>query len=505
MTRIWHGERVSLDAIGEARKGIESINRMVPGAMAHAAIPEFTPFNYLFPNLQEDPDNLLPATDPAATVKYLIMLGETMRDKDEDPAFDSTLPAGYTYFGQFVDHDVTLLAESSDINLENPELKPLTLAEVREKIKNVRTPTLDLDSVYGATSDGTPVPRHCAELLLSVVSPSGQKPAGKDENNDLPRKAKEPGKPEIDREALIGDARNDENLIISQLHVAFIRAHRNLVQSRMSLDEAKEILVQHYQWLIIHDFLRKIANTSIVDDILTHGNRIFRPKACEFYMPLEFSAAAYRFGHSMVRSKYDYNVNFNKETAAPLGQLFAATRFQGREFEQYETLPEKWIIEWDRFMANRARQIDTRMVEPLFDLPDQPGSSMKIKSLAVRNLLRGYLLRIPVGQKVAEAIGQKPMSPKAIENVAANEAQLQVLRDANFLEKTPLWFYILAEASGRNELGPVGSTIVAEVLIGLIRWSKHSILKQPEWKPTLGTKPGQFFLRDFFNFAGVWK
>jgi hypothetical protein len=507
MARIPHGERVSLDAIVEARKDIESINTEIPGALAHSTIPEFTAFNYLFPNLQEDPANLLPDKDPAATVENLKKLGETMRDSGDNSAFDSALPAAYTYFGQFVDHDITLIAESADINLEDSELKPLTVAQAQEKIKNVRTPTLDLDPLYGATLDGTPVPRRCGELLLGTVSPSGNKPTGKDSSNDLPRKEPMLGQPKIDRAALIGDPRNDENLIISQLHVAFIRAHRNLIQSRMDFDEAKQTLIQHYQWLIIHDFLRKIADTSIVDDILMHGNRIFRPKVCEFYMPLEFSAAAYRFGHSMVRSKYNYNVNFNNETAATLGQLFAATRFAGKDFEEFATLPEKWIIDWERFLTtNSARQIDTRMVEPLLDLPDQPGTSIKkIKNLAVRNLLRGYLLRMPVGQRVAEAISWKPLSPKEISSAAANEAQLKILRDAGFLERTPLWFYILAEATGRNELGPVGSTIVAEVLIGLVRWSKHSILKQPEWKPTLGPRPGQFFLRNFFEFAGVWK
>ena len=488
-------------------KEIESINTKTPGALARSPIPEFTAYDYLLPDLQKNPDNLLPSDNPAETVRYLTRLGETMRDEPENPDFNSTIPAGYTYFGQFVDHDLTLTAEAKDIDLERPELAPLSLAQVQEKIKNVRTPTLDIDPLYGATSDGRSVPRHCGELLLSLVSPSGQKPPGKDNNNDLPRKPKTPDRPDIDREALIGDPRNDENLIISQLHVAFIRAHRNLVRARMSFDDAKEMLVRHYQWLIIHDFLRKVANTEIVDDILTHGNRIFRPKRCEPYMPLEFSAAAYRFGHSMVRSKYDYNVNFNKETAATLGQLFAATRFQGKEFEEYETLPEKWIIEWDRFVerrGNRARKIDTRIVE--FDLPQQPGTSVKkIKQLAVRNLLRGYLLRMPVGQKVAAALGCPVMSPAQIERAAANKEQLEVLHEGKFLERTPLWFYILAEASDRYELGPVGSTIVAEVLIGLVRWSKHSILKQPDWKPTLGQKPGLFFLEDFFRFAGVWK
>jgi hypothetical protein len=226
------------------------------------------------------------------------------------------------------------------------------------------------------------------------------------------------------------------------------------------------------------------------------------------FMPLEFSAAAYRFGHSMVRNTYNYNLNFNNLTAATLEQLFNATRFRG-EFDQFDHIPEKWIIQWENFLdggANRARRIDTRIVNPLARLPQMPGlSRMRIRNLAVRNLLRGYLLRIPTGQTVAKALSVSVMSEEEIARAAANDDQLNVLSKNDFLKRTPLWFYILAEASDRNELGPVGSTIIAEVLIGLIRWTENSILSQPGWMPSLGPEPGRFTLTDFFRFAGVWR
>lgn len=496
-----------LNNVERAREEIKAINVKLRGAMAPATIPAFTPFDYLFKDLQSNPDNLLPADDPETTVKNLINLGQTMRDPgDNNPHYDSGIPSAYTYFGQFVDHDIVLESRLKDINLEDPKLKPLSLSEVRQKIKNARTPAFNLASMYGLASDGTPVPRNRAELLLGVVSPSGNKPPGKNEFNDLQRKPRAPKTPWIDREALIGDPRNDENLIISQFHVAFLRTHRALVMNGRSFEEAKKTLVQHYQYLILNDFLIRIANKDIIDDILRHGNRLFRPPEFGLYMPLEFSAAAYRFGHSMVRSKYDYNVNFQNATAATLGQLFNATRFIGVDFESFDHIPEKWIIEWEHFLdggTNHARRIDTQLVEPLFELPDQPGAPpIRQKSLAVRNLLRGYLLRLPVGQKVAESIGKRPMSETEIERAAANAEQARVLRETNFLRRTPLWYYILAEATGRNELGPVGSTIVAEVLVGLVRESEHSILNEPGWKPTLSA--GHFTLRDFFRIAGVW-
>ncbi len=85
--------------------------------------------------------------------------------------------------------------------------------------------------------------------------------------------------------------------------------------------------------------------------------------------------------------------------------------------------------------------------------------------------------------------------------------QPAILKESGFLTRTPLWFYILAEAafySRGHHLGPVGSTIVAEVLIGILHNSTDSILGDPHWRPTLGDTPGQFDLEDLLKLAGVF-
>jgi hypothetical protein len=514
MVRVRHGELISLSQLDEAISEVHKINARLRLASAPVRISGPTQFDYMFPKLQSDPGALLPDDKPEETVENLKKLGETMSEPGTNTEFDSVTPAAYTYFGQFVDHDITLELQSDELrDLDNPELKPLPPDVIRNEIKNRRTPTPDLDSVYGVTSDGEPVPRVCSDLVVSPVSPSpgiGPRPKGKDEHNDLPRKIRSDDH-EVDREALIGDARNDENLIISQMHVAFLRAHRALVVGRgLTFNEARKTLVQHYQWLIVHDFLKRIAGKEVVDEILTYGHRFYRPHdpPCGLYIPLEFSAAAYRFGHSMVRSSYDYNDNF---PAATLKQLFSITAFSG-ELGGYEHVPEAWIIQWEKFMdgGNRARRIDTGLVNPLSALQDTQGQPIRGTkgNLAVRNLLRGYLLRIPVGQQVAQALGLRALSAKEIERVASevNPEQVKVLRESKFIEHTPLWYYILAESAARSPgmLGPVGRTIVAEVLIGLVRWSDDSILSRPGWEPTLGSRPGRFTLEDFFRLAGVW-
>jgi hypothetical protein len=516
MAPVRKSESRSINQLEAAVSGIRKINTDLRLASAPVKIIELTNFDYMFPELQSDPDALLPEDKPAKTVENLIKLGLTMRETGDDPSFDSTIPAAYTYFGQFVSHDITLELESDEIsNLNDPELKPLSRDVIRSNIKNRRTPFPDLDSVYGVTRDGTPVPRVCSELVVSPVSRSpklGPRPSNKDMNNDVPRRPRSED-PMTDREALIGDARNDENLILSQMHVAFLRAHRSLLRDRgLTFNEARKTLAQHFQWLIIDDFLKTIAGEEVVNNILTYGFKFYRPPKCGscacIYMPLEFSVAAYRFGHSMVRSSYDYNDNFRDAT---LNQLFSLTAFSG-ELDNFEHVPESWIIQWEKFLhgGNNARKIDTRIVEPLYALPGgtgRPEQGAK-SSLAVRNLLRGYLLRMPVGQRVAQALGIPVLTRQEIERVASevSQKQVEVLQRSKFIDRTPLWYYILAESAARSDggLGPVGGTIVAETLIGLVRWSEDSILSQPGWRPTLGPRPGSFTLKDFFSLAGVW-
>lgn len=469
-------------------------------------------FGFLFDDLQEDDDNLL--AENSETRNALVRLGEAMNDRDETGARDSTIPGAYTYFGQFLDHDITLELKSNKIaDITSNDLRPLDIAVIAKDLQNARTATLDLDSVYGS-----PAPRDedSKKMLIGQVSSSGGRPSGKDDDNDLPRSGRSEN-PKKDRAAQTGDPRNDENLVVAQMHVAFLRAHNELVDRGRTFQQARRLLRRHYQHVVLHDFLKRIVDPRVVDDLLENGNRIYHPEREHFFMPLEFSVAAYRFGHSMIRGTYNYNVNFQSAT---LDELFMFTALSG-QLAEFDTLPENWIIEWERFLPgfgafDRARKIDTRLVEPLDQLKNVDGTVLPpvLKSLASRNLLRGYLLRLPTGQAVARSLRQKlsgvrriPVLKGAeIKGAVRNESQIKILEDAGFLNRTPLWYYILAEAAleGGNRLGPVGGTIVAEVLFGLIKRSEHSILNLSDWEPTLPSEtPGQFTLSDLLRFAGV--
>jgi hypothetical protein len=521
MPRLPHAMVTTWDEFRSARNVLSARSADIPLGFAVVRPVDTQDFGFLFPELQDDSANLLP--EARETRDNLISLGKTMRDTDAaaDDG-DSEIPSAYTYFGQFVDHDITL--ETTSANLQEllvPDLAPLSLDKIEEEIRNGRTATLDLDSVYGLPAPrDSQSPRKMKIGQVTKLNGAGKpllRPLEKDDDNDLPR---EPRSVDFthDRAALTGDPRNDENTIIAQLHLAFLKAHNRLIDQGKTFREARISLRLHYQHIILHDFLKRIADPQIVDDIIDNGNRVYDPDEEHFFMPLEFSVAAYRFGHSMVRAAYDFNLNFNTSgeqstIPADLGLLFTFTALSG-ELGNFDTLPENWIIEWKNFVDvgapfNKARLIDTKLVEPLFELTNLLGQRRHgdRARLAVRNLLRGYLLRMPTGQAVARALQLHVLTSDEIKQGAVSDDQVQALQTGGFLERTPLWYYILVEVAilveGRH-LGPVGSTIVAEVLVGLARRSPNSILARKDWQPTLPSQePGTFTLTDLLRFAGV--
>ena len=393
---------------------------------------------------------------------------------------------------------------------------------IRNDLKNLRTATLELDSLYGP-----PAPRafpNLNKMLIGrVTSLEGTeapslRPTGKGDDNDLPR---EPRSPDFahDRAARIGDPRNDENLIVAQLHLAFLKAHNRLVDQGRTFAQARRLLRQHYQHIVIQDFLKRVADPAIVDRILQQRQPLLR-RPGRAVLP----AAGVHRGRLPVRPHHDpRRLRLQPQLQpqrrpgtfpADLGLLFTFTALSG-ELGDFDTLPENWIIEWERFVdtgtgaANKARKFDTKLAGGLFHLQTVKGQEetpADAARLAVRNLLRGYGLRMPTGQAVANHLGLTPLTATQLKAAAASTTQAGVLQNTGFLTRTPLWYYLLAEAKhhGGQRLGPVGSTIVAEVLIGLVRRSDDSILRTPGWTPTLpAATPGRFELADLLRFANV--
>jgi Animal haem peroxidase len=555
LTNVHHGGHVVVDDLA-----VVDPTRAATATVTWADVKKIsTPFGYLFDDLRGDyPAAHLPADSAATVVASLKALGTAMVEQPGDPAAaDSTIPPIYTYWGQFVDHDLTANTDrNDDIGITDLPLEPLQPEKVVSDLRNLRQPQLNLDSVYGNGPDFSGLPDqvpYTGDTLDVGSLRSG--PPGNDvlAGHDLPR--------DTTGIARIGDARNDENLVVAQLHTAFLKFHNAVltwfaanpgspVTGDGSFARARQLVEWHYQWITVHDFLKKIARTDVVDGLL---DGTITPRfgidentpPDKVFMPLEYSVAAYRFGHSMVRAAYDWNSNFGfprvptppgpppTGPAAGFDLLFA---FTGGGQLLGAKLPDNWPAQFERLTgadprpasadkavpARFARRIDTHLAPPLGNLNNQAvdETSMRIRRilrrLAVRNLLRGYRLAIPTGQAVARSLGIPPLTRAQLITPEPPQQPApflpspvdDALVDGGFLEDTPLWFYVLREAEvleGGQRLGPVGSRIVAETILGQLRADPTSFLSQG-WDPsqgvTIGADPVDSIIR-FLQFAGM--
>ena len=474
----------------------------------------------------------------------LMDLGKAMTSSFDPPkdgfdAEESGIPALYTYFGQFVDHDITFDPMTTLIQHSDPDA-----------LTDFRTPALDLDNVYGRGPGDQPYmyDNGGPKFLLGDALDNGA--------TDLPRNTAKP------RRALIGDPRNDENSIVSQLQGLMLRFHNRVVDDNDKLEfpALQRIVRWHYQWVVIHDFLAKIVSAAVLDALKTNGKydksklKFFHWKNDPF-MPVEFSVAAYRLGHSMIRPGYRLNdddttllpifpIPPNTFPDIPKGIPDGLTGFQemaknrgidwGRlidledDVRAYGGDPDT-IKPADAEMKARlqfAYRIDTSVVTPLSVLPSTVVSDPP-PSLPQRNLIRAFELGLPTGQDVARAMGVVPLKDseivigKAVDSPSAGDivGKLSDLPQLSaFLGKCPLWTYILAEAArtqtslpisvtgGKQittpQLGQVGGRIVAEVFLGMLFGDKDSFLSaDPHWIPTIRNKGTEFALRDLVAYA----
>ncbi len=426
-----------------------------------------------------DPDKLPPAYVPADVLQELGRQGGPMDGGSRKDRTD-TVPVGQVIFGQFIDHDITLDVMSQFGRVNDPQ-----------DITNQRTPTLDLDCIYGAGPEPHPFLYHNsgpfagAKLLTGADEPGADAEAAA----DLFRAPAVPGPGR--GPAIIGDPRNDENRVISQMQLGIIRFHNKICDDIHAADglegselfeEARKVVTWHYQWAVVNDFLVHMCGRPVVSDILACGRKYYCGK--EPYIPVEFSVAAYRFGHSMVPMK------INIRNGGGLQEFFGPVLGEG--FSRVAS--QDAVVEWGELLetggpgsVQKAEKLDTKLATDLLALPFITSGE---NSLATRNLLRGNSFLLPGGDKVAEYMEQPE---KDIREVMAKIASLSNNR---ITEGAPLWLYILAEAEeiGRQTsecdfeqgegLGPVGARIVAEVMIGLLELDPTSYLgENRNWVP----------------------
>jgi hypothetical protein len=446
------------------------------------------------------------------------------------PGHAGKVPAGYTYLGQFVDHDLTF--DKTVVTLGD-DVSPADLLQGR-------SPTLDLDSLYGAgPSDPVSAEFYADDRHLKVGKTVRVPPDRARVGFDLARKGTTESGPNK-RRALIPDHRNDENLAVAQHHLAMIRFHNRVVDTldpdtppNERFSRARRIVVLHYQWMLRTDYLRRICDRAIVDEVFASGRKVFEVGASPFTMPtmpVEFSVAAFRLGHSMIRKSYDWNRRFSG-TAGSLEFLFEFSGTSGFLAEGDRALPSNWIADWRRLYSftsvgrpdlkpppgagNLARGIDTILAESLQFLP--PGSfggtdadfGTIQANLAFRNLTRAGMVKLATGQQMVQRLKNKGV---AVTKLTANQliegdggavlTELTATQRQRFLEDTPLWFYILREAElNDGKLTGVGARIVAETFHRAIEGSTFSIVRSPGFRPRLGKVTNRFTMADLLLFA----
>jgi hypothetical protein len=471
------------------------------------------------------------------------------------------IPAGYTYLGQFIDHDITFDPASSMQKRNDPEA-----------LVDFRTPALDLDCLYGRGPEDQPYMFQDDGVRFNLgvaLTRSGQASKA----NDLPR-ASTSNAPASARRAIIGDKRNDENVIVSQLQGVFLKFH-NAVADKFqnpTFEHVQRLVRWHYQWIVLYDFLPRMVNAKTYKAVLRHLANVADGDVAKgiktasitaknntgadklspdlkFYnwrndpfMPIEFAAAAYRFGHSMVRPIYRLSTELKTGGIVSDGRRAIFAGQQDHGLNGFDGFPLDWGLDWALYFELKkklgdpatgvhrvqpAYKIDPSLVNPLAFLPefselpvDNDGNltakAGQLPNLALRNLLRGRAMELPFGQDVALAMGIQPLTnaqlqigKAAVPDIDTNPTIKSLIDQAHnagkvssFENGVPLWYYILAEPladwakavkahqkakpqATEEELnaipvrlGEVGGRIVMEVLVGLILADPHSFLSQ---------------------------
>ena len=535
---------------GPAAVGVGATAAPVPGENGVLAM-----FGRMFPKLAPFRPDGSTIADEAVTLANLATLSDAMLQPGG--VFDTTHGALYTYFLQFVDHDVTLDLEpqpTADFSFAKSTARSPLLDPSGNIVYDYESKRLNLSQIYGGGPSVSPQ-LYAADGLHFLV------PQNVNGVVDLPRNS--------DGSAIIVETRDDENQIISQLHVAFLLFHNNLVDALglKNFAVAMRHVIRYYQWAVLHDLMPLFFGQDTINDMLAGNNRVYDPGAdvTRPIMPIEFSTAAYRFGHSLVRNAYAPNPvispNSNSRNVLFNG-IGGATGTQGGagvpgasagDLHGGYPLTLDHQIDWrqwheDLFDPSLVASMGLAfqplkqpgadglhmMGQSMFGQPPSVplvgnGAGMPIggqsgaapsgsNSIAFRDFDRGFFYQLPSGQDVATAYGLTPISPTtAIDPDVA----------PGFTTGTPLFFYVLYEAFVNNQgspsvndfdntltdnnftqvqLGPVGARICTDVLLRLIQLDAAGILAPGStFSPAapIASVPGQFGIADLLRFAGV--
>lgn len=331
------------------------------------------------------------------------------------------LPAGYTYFAQFVFHDLT----------------------------SGGPPRLDLRSLYGG---GPGVARDLYDRRQPGLLRSGPT-LGTVWVRDVPR--------DHGGRAVIADWRNDRTIMLSQIHAAFIQLHNLTLAAIPGPDrvaafcEARTRVLDCYRSIVVNDLLPRLVGEARVRQAFegtpTIGSQLSEP-------PLEFTLAIGRIGHALVKPRYHINDDVHAAVLRETHESGLLRDLRGQR------LDGRTIVAWDHFFAigsrikmQRAAKLNTQICRPLFQLPGSGTTGIGARSIPFRTLAAAEQAKLPSGDAVACELGFTPLDADILWRELPYKGA-----------EAPLWFYILREAEieeqGRR-LGQVGATLLIQVIL----------------------------------------
>ena len=342
---------------------------------------------------------------------------------------ESKLPAGYTYFCQFIGHDMSFDPTTIGERMTDPEF-----------LWNFRTPALDLDSIYGG---GPRISPYLYDKSFKFIVNYGEQ---KDGINDINTIDFQRNRDEV---AIISDARNDENVIIARIHLSFQLLHNYFIEKFSEepeltspleiFDRAKRETTWHYQWLIIYDYLPRIIGPKILGELLNPDKifslgRKYYDWQNEPFIPIEFSTALFRFGHSQVKDFY--KIGRNK-----VGQFVSSSDTSSRvdlraktKFPIYLDLSLFFFKnEKDTSGKNFAHKIEPKISESLGDIPmfTELKDSIFDEKMNFIHLLSDAVLSTSFKRLANRQVNRREIFDmwKQILEIALNETEENLLRN----------------------------------------------------------------------------
>ena len=423
----------------------------------------------------------------------------TNRGTADDSA---TLPAEYTYLGQFIDH-----------NLDFDQTPQPTANVDPSTLTNFESFRFDLNNVFGGgpTVDPQLYASDHRHLLVSGT-------LGTPQADGFPTVRGNGGVFDLARnssgQAILVEPRDDENQILSQISAAFVAFYNNFINQGLSYAQARQLTVDYYQEIVLTDVLPAYVGQSTINTYLSFGangsaqvNTPNLPNAN--FTPIEFSVGAYRFGHALVRNNYHINDIFPTTTDIDDNvAIFDVNHFQFGDLSGGGPLPAPnratttsctattlcdqpnpagHQIQWRYFVPelaanpndpgiNFARQTQPAISPALFNLPAETIAGCSdvadpvcngSGSLISRDFARGNFDGMASGQAIARALGCPAIPAPSINPT----------KDAVFNTGTPLLYYVLAEAKQAHQvLGCAGGSIVAQTFIQVLWDTPNSIL-----------------------------